>query len=333
MADTATATPTQGDAKSTAANIVKGIETRANGKAPTKQDQSTDPKSQTPETPVDPNAGKKKYVVNSKEIWLTPEQADAYVQKGIAFEPKVDQLNRLQKETTEFLNELKSNPAKILFNKQFGLTPEAVFENVMASAEISDAIKEKVGRWYYQNVIEPAKLTPEQLKAREDAKWREARERHDAAARDQMAKMQEQQKIEAAMNQIKLQIAEAMQESGLPDNNTPLGIEIARMIADTMRIAHFNKQAITPKQAIEFVKKRIKAVQTAYYDSLDEDKLVQELGEANAEKIKKYYLKLAKASEKEIPKGQKQMPRRSNDRKVMGLDDFHDYLDELKKKG
>lgn len=328
MAETATApTPTQAEPKQTAANIAKAVTEKANGKA-----QSIDPKS-TEQAPVDPNAGKEKYVVNGKEIWLSPEQARAYVQKGIAFEPRVSELMRLQTETGEFLKTLANDPMKILTDKRIGLTPEAVMEKIFASNQISDQMKELTGRWYYENVVARAKMTPEQLKAFEDAQWRAERERADAAARDQMQKQQEQQKLEVALNQIKAQIAEAMKESGLPSNDTPLGAEMARMVADVMRVAHHQRQALTPKQAIEFVKQRIKAVQTAYYDSLEDEALVKEIGEKNAEKVKKYFLKLAKEAGKEIPSGQKTAQPRKNERKVMGLDQFHDYLDELKKKG
>lgn len=331
---TTTAAPPPTDQRnsgSVANNIVKGIQEKSNGKAPAA---ATPTSGQPPaNTTADPNAGKEKYVVNGKEVWLTPDQRTAYIQKGIAFEPKVDQLLHLQRETQAFLNDLKNDPAKILFDKRLGHTPESVFENIMKSAKISDAIKDKVGQWYYENAVEPLKLTPEQLKAREDAKYRIEREQQDASAKDQAIKQENQRKVEMAMNQIKANISEAMKESGLPSNDSPLGVEMARMVADVMRLANFQRQSITPKQAIELVKTRIKYVQSAWYDHLDEETLVKELGEKNAEKVKKYFLKLVKEAEKKpVTPGTPRSQERGG-RKVIGLDDFHDYLDELKKKG
>ncbi len=341
MAETQTAPTdgrtTQADPKTTANNIADGIKNRANGRPsipppPNKEKASSTGSPETPEV-VDPNAGKEKYVVNGKEIYLTPEQARAYVQKGIAFEPRVDELARLRTETNQFLQTLASDPIKILTDKRIGLTPDTVMQKIFASGQISDQLKETVGKWYYENVIAPMKMTPEQLKAREDAKWREEHETKEKTREEQLIAQQNQQKFEMALNQIKANIAEAMKESGLPSNDTPLGAEMARMVADVMRVAHFQRQALTPKQAIEFVKQRIKAVQTAYYDSLEEEELVKEIGEKNAEKVKKYFLKLAKDAGKEIPPNQKAAATPKGQRKgVMGLDQFHDYLDDLKKK-
>ncbi len=330
----------------TAANIVKNIENRANGKPIQSQSQArqSPPAAEQPidaatQTPVDPNAGKEKYVVrdefnNQKEIWLTPDQRTAYIQKGISFEPRVNELARLRTETNAFLQTLVSDPIKILTDKRIGLTPEVVMQKIFASGQISDELKETVGKWYYENVIMPMKMSPEQLKAREDAKWREEHETKEKTREEQIIAQQNEQKFNMALNQLKANISEAMKDSGLPDNDTPLGAEMARMVADAMRVAHFQRQAITPKQAIEFVKQKLKAVQVAYYDTLDGDALVKEIGEANAEKVKKYFLKLVKDAGKEIPAGQKAAPTLKGQRKgVMGLDQFHDYLDDLKKKG
>src|ERR1700679_2671581 len=82
---------------STAANIAKGITDKSTGKSPEAKLPVKDA-AKTPENVpvVDPNAGKEKYVVDGKEVYLSPEQAKAYVQKGLAFEPKMDHLGRLQ---------------------------------------------------------------------------------------------------------------------------------------------------------------------------------------------------------------------------------------------
>lgn len=323
-----------------ASNISKAIADRANGKSPSdtngKQPPVKDTEADKSITVTDPNAGKKKFVVNGREVWLTPELADAYVQKGLAFEPKMDELRRLQSEAQQFIETLKNDPAKILFNPKIGHTPEAVFQKIMQSDKINDATKETVGKWYWENVVEPAKLSPAELQAREDAKFRRDREMTDKQRADEEIKKENFEKVQRTMSHIKLQIGEAMKESGLPDNNTPLGAEMARMVADVMRMSHFNREPITPKQAIEFVKKRIKSVQTAYYDGLDPEKLVEEIGEENAKKVQKYFLKLAQESGNKppvVPNGKRPAVRNSGDRETINLDQFHDQLAELKKKG
>jgi len=68
----------------TATNIVNTITGKANGTVPATES----PAKTDPSPAVDPNAGKEKYVVDGQERWLTPEQAKAYVQKGLALSPR-----------------------------------------------------------------------------------------------------------------------------------------------------------------------------------------------------------------------------------------------------
>lgn len=329
MADPiAPAAPVQQDAKAIAGNIIKGITDKSNGTKPADPRQN----GQQPTPPADPNAGKEKYAVDGREIWLTPDQARAYVQKGISFEPKVSQLANLQHETNQFLKTLANDPMKILTDKRIGLTPEAVMSKIFSSGHISDEMKESAGKWYYENVVAPMKMTPEERKLLELQKENDKYKTKEQMVNDLRIIEENKAKVFAAMNQIKANIAEAMKDSGLPDNNTPLGAEMARMVADVMRVSSKNGQSITPKQAIEHVKKRIKEVQSAWYDNLDEEQLVAELGEKNAEKVKKYFLKLVKEADKKSTN----TPRtnsRVGERKVITPDDMHDYLEELKKKG
>jgi len=331
MANETVTPPTQADPKTTSNNIAQGIHNKTNGKAPAvpsvaKQDQPAIPT-------ADPNAGKEKYVVDSKEVWLTPEQARAYVQKGIAFEPKVTQLGHLQHEMQLFLNDLKNNPAKILFDKRLGHNPDTVFENIMSSGEISEATKEKVGKWYWDNVVHPMQMSPEERRAMELEKENKSFKDREAAARDQMIKAENQRRVDDALTQIKTQIGEALKESGLQNVDSPLGTMMARRVADVMRLGYVQRQVITPKAAIEKVKAELKELQTSWYDNLDEEALVKELGEKNAEKVKKYFLKIAKDASKEVPAQKNTFQPKKGERKTESLDDFHDYLDELKKKG
>ena len=123
-------------ANETANNIAAAVTAKATGTTPP----AADPKAaKAPEgAVVDPNAGKEKYVVDGKDRYLTPEEAKAYTQKGLAFEPKVSELSRLQQETALFLQTLRNDPAKVLFNPQFG-NPQEVLEKIMGSTQVSDS--------------------------------------------------------------------------------------------------------------------------------------------------------------------------------------------------
>lgn len=316
-----TATPT------VATNIAQSIQDKANGKAPA----APPANGQVP--PVNPtadiNAGKEKYVVDGKEVWLSPEQRTAWIQKGMAFEPKVTQFGHLQREVSTLLNDLK-DPSVAL--KKLKYAPLDVVKAALSSGEMGDDVKEYLGKWYYENAVAPLKMTPEERRIAEVEKENKTFKDRDAAAKEFEIKMENQRRVDLALGQIKANIGEAMKESGLPDNDSPLGTLMARRVADKMRLAFFQRQTITPKLAIEQVRSELKQMQTAWYDSLDEDNLVKELGETNAKKVQKYYLKLVKeADKKPIDNSAPRIKR--DERKTISLDDFHDQLAELKKKG
>lgn len=280
---------------------------------------------------VDPNAGKEKYVVDGKEVYLSPDQAKAYVQKGLAFEPKISELGRLQHETAAFLDTLAKDPGKVIYNEKFG-KPQDVLSKILNATKISDEIKDAVGQWYYNNVVVPGNMSPEQ---REAAEWKRKAQAHD----EMLAKQQEDQlsaendrKVEAALNTIKAQISEAMTEAGVP-LDSKIAPQLAKRVAQIMQLGFAAGKTITPKEAMAKVRAELHEYQKAYYDVLDEDKLVEQLGKDNAEKVRKYYLKAVKESEKAPKKKEFNSAPKRDERKTMTPDEFRDYLDDLKKKG
>ena len=313
----------------TVQNVVSGIVNKANGAAPaapiTKAPEGTAPV-------VDPNAGKDKYVVDGKEHYLTPEQAKAYVQKGLAFEPKVSELDRLQKETSQFLQTLKNDPAKILLNPQFGDSPDVVLKKILASTKVSDGVKDALGQWYYENIITQERMTPEQ---REAAEYKRKATEFDTYKEQQEAQRVQQEnnaRIQQAMGILKSQISEAMKEGGL-DINSKVAPQMASRIAKVILLANKLGKSLTPKEAYAAARNELKAYKTAFYDSLDEDKLVEELGKENAEKVRKYYLKKMKEKDTTLKNtGSGPSPKRE-ERKTMNSDQFREYLAELKQKG
>ena len=323
MSEQATATP-----KTTATNIVTAIHDKASGKSASNQDAKAASDKETVQAPIDPNAGKKKYVVDGKEKWLSNDEVDAYAQKGLAFEPKVTQLAHLQHEVNTFMNDLLDNPLPVLkkIAQQKNIPIEQIYEKVL-DGDWPDSVKEIVGKKYYGNVVEPLRLTPEELKARENEKKLTDYERKEKQRQDEIIKNENQVRFQAALNQAKTYISEAMKESGLPDNDTPLGAEMARRVADVMVMAHKQQKSVTPKQAIEMVKKSMKEFQSYYYDQLEGDALVKELGEKNAEKVKNYFLKLVKNDKQPVMSNGKPSTKKG----AMNMDEFHDYLDELKR--
>jgi hypothetical protein len=315
-----------------AANIAKGVADKAAGTtpvAPAKETAVIKNQEAGGVEVVDPNKGKEKYVVDGKERYLTPEEAKAYVQKGLAFEPKISELGRLQHETAQFLETLTSDPGKVIYNERFG-KPEEVLSKILNSTKVSDAVKETLGKWYYQNVIVPGQQTPEQRQA---AEWQRKAEAHDAMLKQKELDRQQAEndaKVNQALQVIKSQINEAMTEAGVP-LDSKIAPQLAKRVAQIMQLGYVKGQVVTPKEAMKRVRQELAEYQKAYYDVLDEDKLVEQLGKENAEKVRKYYLKAVKDSEKKDAKKDFKASPKREERKVMSPDEFHDYLDGLKK--
>jgi hypothetical protein len=315
----------------TAANIVKGVEAKTNPAAKPVEKVEIKNQESGGVTVTDPNAGKEKYVVDGKEVFLTPEQAKAYVQKGLAFEPKISQLGRLQQETAAFLDTLQNDPAKVIYNEKFG-KPHEVLTKILNSTKISDEVKDALGQWYYNNVVAPAKMSPQE---RENAEYKRKAEEYEKLqskmASDQL-NAENERKVQAALATIKAQINEAMAEAGVPIDSK-LAPQLAKRVAQIMQLGYVTGKVVTPKEAMVKVRQELAEYQKAYYDVLDEDKLVEQLGKENAEKVRKYYLKAVKEAEKEKkPKDFKSLPKR-DERKTMTPDEFKDYLQDLKDKG
>jgi hypothetical protein len=312
--------------ENTAANIAKAVDAKAN---PAKQEVVMKNQENGGVEVKDPNAGKEKYIVDGKERYLSPEEAKAYVQKGLAFEPKMDQLGRLQQETAAFLDVLSKDPGKVIYNEKFG-KPHEVLAKILNSTKISDEIKDTLGQWYYNNVVAPAKMSPQE---REQAEWKRKAEEYEKLQQkiqqDQLT-AENERKVQAALATIKAQISEAMTEAGVP-LNSKIAPQLAKRVAQVMQLGYVTGKIVTPKEAMAKVKAELVEYQKAYYDVLDEDKLVEQLGKENAEKVRKYYLKAVKDSEKENK--QKTSPAKREERKTMTPDQFRDYLDDLKKKG
>lgn len=278
---------------------------------------------------VDPNLGKEKYVVDGKDRYLTPEEAKAYAQKGLAFEPKISELGRLQHETAAFLDALSKDPGKVIYNERFG-KPAEVLSKILSSTKVSDEIKDTLGQWYYNNVVVPGQMSPEQ---REAAEWKRKAEAHDEMIKQQEVSRVEQennQKVQQALETIKAQISEAMTEAGVP-LDSKIAPQLAKRVAQIMQLGYVKGKVVTPKEAMAKAKNEFFEYQKAYYDVLDEDKLVEQLGKENAEKVRKYYLKTVKESGKDVKKISNTPSAKRDERKTMTPDQFRDYLDDLKK--
>lgn len=277
---------------------------------------------------TDPNAGKKRYVVDGQDKWLTPEQAESYVQKGLAYEPKVSQMARLQQETKAFLDVLEKDPAKVIYNEKFG-KPADVLKKILGSTQVSDEIKDAIGQWYYNNVIVQEQMSPQEREHAEMKNKLASYEAEQQQRETERLSAEENSRVQNALQTIKAQIGEAMKEAGVP-MESKIAPQLAKRVAQIMQLGFVNGKVVTPKEAMAKAKSEFMEYQKAYFDVLDEDKLVEQLGKENAEKVRKYYLKAVKDSEKTVKKQNLQAPAKRDERKTMNSDEFREYLQSLK---
>lgn len=333
------AAPTQPTAKQTAENLTRGIQDRANGKAPAGKgpDQPSEGADKKPAAaaPPDPNAGKRKYVVEGREVYLTPEQADAYVQKGIAFEPKISEIARMKHEMQQFENALVSNPGKVLSDiaKRRNIPITQIVENVLNS-NVSDEVKHSTGKWYWENVAKREQMDPRELKILEQDEKIKSLEARDKQAADQAIAKENRDKVVKAMATVSATIQETLKDLGIKAVDSVMGIRLTKEIADVMRVSYFSGKPCTAKQAADQVKQRVLNFQSQFYDELDGEQLVNQLGKGNVEKIRKFLLKtvqeIEKGTEVTHEKGDRK-PARRGERPTITPDEFRDYLDDLKR--
>lgn len=333
MPPEAVAAPAPTDAKGTAANIAKGIQDKATGRQAKGPEAPADGDEKKPAA-LDPNAGKRRFVVEGKEVWLTSDQADTYAQKGLAFEPRISEIARMKHEMEQFEQTLISNPGAVIANiaKKRNVPIQQLVENVLSS-NASDEVKEATGKWYYENVAKRHRMDPKDLQILEQDEKIKALEAQDKQKAEATIAAENRAKVVKALGEVSAQIKETLGELGIKNVDSPAAIRITKEIADVMRISYLTKQPCTAKIAAEKVKARIHEYQREFYDSLDMDQLVEQLGKENAEKVRKYFLKAVQDAEK----GTKQegsrpgpVPKR-DERKTINMDQFHDYLDDLKK--
>src|SRR6185436_6065623 len=320
------------DVKQVTANLTKGITDKATGKGAGKAPETTEVSK--PETTVDPNAGKRKFVVEGKERWLTPDEADAYVQKGLAFEPRISEIARMRQEMQQFEQALVNNPGTIIaaIAKKRNVPIGTLVENVL-SGNASDEVKEATGKWYWENVAKRHQMDTKDLQILEQDEKIKALEAQDRQKAEMAIAMENRAKVVQALGAVSAQIQETLTELGIKNVNSPAAIRITKEIADIMRVGYFSRQPCTAKQAAEKWRSRIQDYQREFYDELDEDKLVEQIGKANAEKVRKYFLKAVKDAEKgtQQENSRPSVNPKRDERKTMNMDDFHDYLDGLKK--
>jgi len=269
-----------------------------------------------------------------KALQLDPDLSEAHVALGAVLENFDFDYSASER---EFKRAIELSPNSSYAHQSYaddlanlGRANEAISEIKLAQQldPVSFWVSRDVGRIFYE-----ARQYDEALGAlREAAEMKsklEEYQRQEKQRETERLTAEENQRVQQALQTIKAQISEAMTEAGVP-LDSKIAPQLAKRVAQVMQLGYVNGKVITPKEAMARVKQELSEYQKAYYDVLDEDKLVEQLGKENAEKVRKYYLKAVKESEKKDKKDFKSSPKR-DERKTMTPDEFRDYLDGLKK--
>lgn len=228
-------------------------------------------------------------VINGKTVKVTDAQLKSYAMRGLNADQKLKSMDVLTGKTAALLNALKTPEGLlgILKDPALGASPKDVFKKLMASDVIDDELKESMSQWVYENVVQKAKLTPEQIendrklsdyerlkKAETDRKTNEATEQQ---------KAQIQQVYQAVRSEVTKQI--------VADKTFPQTEGSIRAVVEKLRVMNKKGAPITSEsitKALDLVKKDHVLHQQTLLDAVeDPESLIALLGEARALKISK----------------------------------------------
>ena len=238
---------------------------------------------------VDPKAAEvtETIKVNGKEIKLTKAALIAAAQKGYFADQRIKSADVLKGKTEALINALKTPDGllQILKDPALGASPKEVFKRLMSSDIIDDELKEEMSQWVYQNVVQTAKLTPEQIEERKKLSEYDRMKKAEEDRNKQEQTKAQQAKVEGIRKAVVSEIKKQLDAS----KTFP---QTERAIADVVqKLRVMNKQGagVTVEnvtKAIAQVSKEYLAHQQAMFDTLeDPEKLIELFGEARALKI------------------------------------------------
>jgi hypothetical protein len=229
------------------------------------------------------------YLVNGKEVKLTAKEARAAVQKGLFADQRLKSMDVLTKSSTAIVNALKTPQGVIdlLKDKSLGNSPKAVLKALLSSDAIDEEVKEELSAWVYKNVVQPAKLSPEEIER--DKKLSEYERLKKADEDRKQADMTKQQREQ--VNQVYQNVRAEVTKQILADKTFPQTEGSIRSVVEKLRVMNKKGAPITVEnvtKALGLVKSDFYAHQVAILDAFtDPEDLIKAIGETRALKISK----------------------------------------------
>jgi hypothetical protein len=209
-------------------------------------------------------AGKYKVKVDGEEVELSQDELIKYAQLGKAGQKRMAEAAQIKKDAQELVRMLRENPESVLADPA-----------VLGSDEEVVKLAQKIlSRKLEDEQKSPELREKERLEKELEQLRKEAKEREERQQTEEYERLVQQQEA-----QIEEQITEALETSGMP--KSPF---ILKRLADVMLAAAENEKDISPKQAMNIVKREMQKDLREYIEAMQEDALEEIV---SAEKVKK----------------------------------------------
>lgn len=281
--------------------------------ATTEAPAATPEQGKAPAAPVViPTGFKDKLTVNGQEREMTYDEIKAWAMKAQGSEERFKYANQV-------LQTIKNNPIAALTNPALGIDQKVVAFGLLDKMITSEADKEALGKWFYDKVVVPAQMSPEEKENLTNREKAQLYEQEKKARAEFEAKAKADADIKAEFQRILGDIAKAVPTSGLPfspDLKSPNDADLVRRIAKKMEIGLNQGRNVEVKDAIQLVKADLRAEHNAMARLYNEDTMGEFYDPDVMEKFNKAMLKKFKAGEKEKAKAaaDKSEPITVNDR-------------------
>ena len=270
-------------------------------------------KAPAPAAPVViPKDFKDKLTINGQDKEMSYDEIKSWAMKAQGAEERFKYANQV-------LQTIKNNPIGALTNPALGLDQKAIAFGLLDKMITREADKEALGTWFYEKVVVPAQMSPEERENLSNKEKAELYEREKKERLDHEAKEKSDAEIKAEFQRILGEISKAIPTSGLPfsqDLKSPNDADLVRRIAKKLEIGLGQGRDVKVEEAIKMVKADLRAEHNAMARLYNEDTLGEFYDADVMEKFNKAMLKKFKAGEKEKAKAaaEKEEPISARDR-------------------
>ena len=226
--------------------------------------------------------------INGVEKELSTEELIVLAQKSESSDQRYREGSEKQKQVEGVINLLQTDPMKVL--ERLNVPPE------------------KIEQWLYDNHIAPSILEGEEKEQWERNKEFERLKSKESERDEQEKSARQEQTRQAWSNKI---VGAIKNSPGLPQTEWSVNSIVNYM----QRAIKGGFRDITPEEVIPYVEKEWNSVKSAQMDSLNEDQMLEYIGEAGAEKVRKALLKKHQAGQRK-PRNQTRSSSKAKERKA-----------------